>query len=57
MSAWQSRLLKSMFCSRPMLKVAVLPVPDCACAIVSRIMISGLIARCWMADGFSKPYE
>ena len=41
----------------PMVKVAVLPVPDCACAMVSRIIISGLIARCWIADGFSKPYE
>ena len=40
-----------------MVNVAVLPVPDCACAIVSRFIISGLIARCWIADGFSKPYE
>jgi len=41
----------------PMVKVAVLPVPDWACAMVSRIIRSGLMARCWMADGFSKPYE
>ena len=40
-----------------MVKVAVLPVPDCACAIVSRFIISGLIARCWIADGFSKRFE
>ena len=54
-SAWQSRLAMSMFWSRPMVKVAVFPVPDWAWAIVSRIMRSGLIARCWIADGFSKP--
>jgi hypothetical protein len=41
----------------PMVNVAVLPVPDCACAMVSRIIRRGLIARCWIADGFSKPYE
>jgi len=29
-SAWQSRLFRSMFCSRPIVKVAVLPVPDWA---------------------------
>jgi hypothetical protein len=40
-----------------MVKVAVLPVPDWACAMVSRIIMRGLIARCWIADGFSKPYE
>ena len=33
----------------------VLPVPDCACAITSRPPMMGRIARCWMADGFSKP--
>ncbi len=35
-------------------KVAVLPVPDCACAITSRPWIIGKSARCWIADGFSK---
>jgi hypothetical protein len=34
--------------------VAVLPVPDCACAITSRPWVMGRIARCWMAEGFSK---
>ena len=33
----------------------VLPVPDCACAMTSRPPVMGRIARCWMADGFSKP--
>ncbi len=28
--------------------------PDCAWAITSRPMSTGLTARCWMADGFSK---
>jgi hypothetical protein len=46
-----------MFCSSPIEKVAVLPVPDCACAIVSFRSTSGRMARCWMADGFSKPRE
>ncbi|MPD06850.1 hypothetical protein E2C01_102681 [Portunus trituberculatus] len=36
-------------------KVAVLPVPDCACAMTSRPFTMGLMARCWMADGFSNP--
>jgi hypothetical protein len=45
-----------MFCSTAIVNVAVLPVPDCACAIVSRALMSGTIARCWIADGFSKPY-
>lgn len=39
----------------PMENVAVLPVPDWACAITSRPLITGTIARCWMAEGFSKP--
>lgn len=34
--------------------VAVLPVPDCACAITSRPWVMGKIARCWIAEGFSK---
>eukprot|EP00958_Prasinococcus_capsulatus_P024517 scaffold3836_cov417-Prasinococcus_capsulatus_cf.AAC.19 len=33
-----------------------LPVPDCACAITSRPLMIGMTARCWMAEGFSKPY-
>eukprot|EP00962_Isochrysis_galbana_P045953 scaffold18296_cov124-Isochrysis_galbana.AAC.3 len=35
--------------------MVVLPVPDCAWAIVSRPFRIGMIARCWMADGFSNP--
>ena len=37
-------------------KVAVLPVPDCACAMVSWSARMGMMPRCWMADGFSNPY-
>lgn len=35
-------------------KVAVLPVPDWAWAMTSRPRMMGMIARCWIADGFSK---
>jgi hypothetical protein len=35
-------------------KVAVLPVPDCAWAITSLPWVIGKIARCWIAEGFSK---
>jgi len=35
--------------------VAVLPVPDWACAMTSRPLITGTIARCCIADGFSNP--
>lgn len=34
--------------------VAVLPVPDWAWAMTSRPWIMGRMARCWMAEGFSK---
>jgi hypothetical protein len=37
-----------------MAKVAVLPVPDWAWAITSCPLIQGIIALCWIADGFSK---
>ena len=40
----------------PAQKMVVFPVPLCACAIVSRPLRIGMIARCWIADGFSKPY-
>ena len=36
-------------------KVAVFPVPDCAWAMTSRPLMMGLMARCWMAEGFSNP--
>jgi hypothetical protein len=36
-------------------KVPVLPVPDWACAMVSCPLMMGMIARCWIAEGFSKP--
>jgi hypothetical protein len=39
-----------------MAKVPVLPVPDCAWAMTSVPLMTGTMARCWMADGFSKPY-
>lgn len=35
-------------------KVAVFPVPDCAWAITSRPLVMGRMARCWIAEGFSK---
>ena len=46
-----------MFCRMEMENVAVLPVPDCACAMTSRLLTICEIARCWIADGFSKPAE
>lgn len=53
-------------------KVAVFPVPDCACAMTSEPaesgqrheyfgfvshepLMTGMIARCWIAEGRSKP--
>jgi hypothetical protein len=33
-----------------------LHLPDCACAITSSPIRIGFTARCWIADGFSKPY-
>jgi len=41
----------------PEQKVAVLPVPDCACWMTSRPCVNGTIPRCWMAEGFSKPVQ
>ena len=35
-------------------KVAVFPVPDCACAITSCPLTTGMIACCWIAEGCSK---
>jgi hypothetical protein len=37
-------------------KVAVLPVPDCAWAMVSRPLQICTMARDWTADGDSYPY-
>lgn len=36
-------------------KVAVFPVPDWAWAITSRPVMMGMMARCWIAEGRSKP--
>jgi hypothetical protein len=36
-------------------KTAVLPVPLCDCAMRSRPFVIGTMARCWIAEGFSKP--
>lgn len=47
----------SRLCNIEMEKVAVLPVPDWAWAITSRPLTMGLILRCCMADGFSKPIK
>jgi hypothetical protein len=54
-SAWVSRRLVSMLWRIEMEKVAVLPVPDCACAIVSWPFRTGRMPICCIADGFSKP--
>merc|ERR1719193_846923 len=32
-----------------LLKVAVFPVPDCACAITSKPLMQGTMALCWIA--------
>lgn len=45
----------SMTCKAEMEKVAVLPVPDWAWAIVSLPLVIGIIPHCWMGEGFSKP--
>ena len=49
------RCFVSMDCSAAMEKVAVFPVPLCACAMTSRPLTMGLMARCCTAEGFSKP--
>ena len=49
------RGVENLTCRIEMEKVAVLPVPDCAWAITSLPLMIGLMARCWMAEGFSKP--
>jgi hypothetical protein len=46
---------KFLTCRTAVENVAVLPVPDCAWAMASRPLMMGLMARCCMADGFSKP--
>ena len=51
-SAWHCGDLGSISCSKPIEKVAVLPVPDCAWATVSFLEITGRIPRCWIMDGF-----
>jgi len=53
--AWHSGDLGSSSWRTPIEKVAVLPVPDCAWAIVSFLLTTGRIPFCWMMDGFSKP--
>jgi hypothetical protein len=55
MTAWHWGDLGSISCKTPIENVAVLPVPDWAWAIVSFLLITGRIPRCWMIDGFSKP--
>jgi hypothetical protein len=52
---WQTRWSKSILCNTLMENVPVLPVPDWAWAIVSRPEMTGMIAFCWITDGFSKP--
>ena len=44
--AWHSGFLGSMRCRSPIEKVAVLPVPDCAWAMVSLLLITGIIPFC-----------
>ena len=50
-----SRSVVSSIWQRVMAIREVLPVPDCACAMTSRPWVMGSTARCWMAEGFSKP--
>ena len=53
--AWHSLNPVSIFSRIAIENVAVFPVPDCAWAITSSPLMHGTIARCWIADGFSKP--
>jgi hypothetical protein len=55
MIAWQWGDLGSISWSTPIAKVAVLPVPDWAWAMVSFLLMTGNIPFCWIMDGFSKP--
>ena len=50
-----SRCLVSTFWQMDMAMREDLPVPDCACAMTSLPCTMGSRARCWMAEGFSKP--
>jgi hypothetical protein len=50
-----SRVLMSTIWHSVSAIMDVLPVPLCACAMTSRPDRMGTTARCWMADGFSKP--
>ena len=52
---WVSRTVVSIDWSKAMEKVAVFPVPDWAWAITSRLFTMGLMALCWIAEGFSNP--
>ena len=44
-------------CRIPTLKMVVFPVPLWDCAMTSRPRRIGMMARCWIADGFSKPMQ
>ena len=50
-------IFKSMASNMPIVKHPVLPVPDCACAIMSFLFFIGKIALCCIGLGFSNPYE
>jgi hypothetical protein len=54
-NAWHCVLFGSISWRTPIENVAVLPVPDCACATVSVLLIRGSIPLCWIIDGFSNP--
>jgi hypothetical protein len=43
---WHSGDLGSMRWRRPIEKVAVLPVPDCAWAMVSLLLMTGMMPFC-----------
>lgn len=49
--------LASIFCSIPIANVAVFPVPDWACPIVSLNFSIGNIPFSWIADGFTYPID
>lgn len=56
-STWVSLSWVSTDCNIAIENVAVLPVPDWACAMTSRPLIMGLIALCCIAEGRSKPKQ
>jgi len=55
-NAWHFWLPGSINYNKAIAKVAVFPVPDWACAIVSLDLRIGKIPFCWITEGLVKPY-